>query len=67
MVPINMGIVMNGPTPIMFDILRAEAWSNPRRRERWGAWPLEELIAIRSLLFDNRAEVNQTIFLMARF
>ncbi len=30
----SSGIVMNGPTPIMFDMLRAVAWSRPKRRVR---------------------------------
>ena len=30
---INSGIVMNGPIPIMLIMLRAVAWSRPKRRE----------------------------------
>src|SRR5712692_8569711 len=31
----NSGIVMNGPMPIMFDMLRAVACSKPKRLGRW--------------------------------
>jgi len=29
--------VMNGPTPIMFDMFKAVAWSSPKRLSR--GWP----------------------------
>ena len=32
----SSGIVMNGPTPIMFVMLRAVAWSRPNRRASSG-------------------------------
>ncbi len=35
MAAINAGIVMNGPIPIIVDMLRAVAWSSPKRR--WSA------------------------------
>src|ERR1051325_3939261 len=38
MAAISAGMVMNGPTPIMFDMFSAVASSSPKRRSRWG-WP----------------------------
>jgi hypothetical protein len=46
-VPINNGIVMNGPTPTMLDMFNAVAWSNPKRRCKCVGSPAGECFVMR--------------------